>query len=93
MGLGSIISSWFSTPPVTVSYGTLSDDELLVLSANMDSLTCAAREELLRELDKRDLESAPPAAKPLMEEKTPLLKRPLSEAKKCGCGSGGCHGK
>jgi len=93
MGLGKFFSSFFSTTPVCVSYADLTDEELVALSADPDDLTPAAREALFAELDRRNLKPAEPV-EPLPEsEKTPFLKRDVRDAHKCGCGSGGCHGK
>ena len=93
MGIGKIFSSLFSDKPVAVSYAAFTDEELVALSADPDSLTPTARAALFAELARRDLEPAEPQEAPPETEKTPFLKRDVRDAHKCGCGSGGCHGK
>jgi hypothetical protein len=93
MGIRSFISSLFLPTPVSVSYTACTDEELVELSAAQEELTPAAREALLAELARRDLEPAEPAEPAPELERTPFLKRDVRDAGKCGCGSGGCHGK
>ncbi|PKN21256.1 MAG: hypothetical protein CVU65_17220 [Deltaproteobacteria bacterium HGW-Deltaproteobacteria-22] len=94
MSLGKFFSSWFKTTPVSISYASCTDEELIELSADPDSLTPAAREEMFAELARRNLEPAEPVEAPEDVELTPFLKRDVRDAHKCGCGSGGgCHGK
>jgi hypothetical protein len=93
MGFRSFFSSLFSTAPVSVSYASCQDDELVALSGHPEELTPTAREALFAELEKRGLEPAAPEEAPEEPERTPFLKRDVREAGKCGCGSGsgGCH--
>lgn len=91
MGLRSFFSSLFSSAPVSVSYASCEDDELVALSGHPDELTPEARAALFAELEKRGLAPAEPEEAPEEPEKTPFLKRDVREAGKCGCGSGGCH--
>ncbi len=93
MGIRTFFSSLFCSAPVVVSYEACTDEEVLELSATLDQLTPAAREVLLAELARRDLEPAEPAEVAQEVELTPFLKRDIREAGKCGCKSGGCHGK
>lgn len=90
MKIKNFFSSMFSSPPLVPCYSKMEDEELLELSSDPDSLTKPALKALLAELDSRGLEPLPPADPVENDEKTPFLKRNLSEAKKCGCG-GGCH--
>ncbi|PKN44942.1 MAG: hypothetical protein CVU59_10415 [Deltaproteobacteria bacterium HGW-Deltaproteobacteria-17] len=83
-----------SPASVPISYAACTDEELVGLSADPESLTPAAREALFAELARRDLEPAEPVEAPEEVERTPFLKRDVRDAHKCGCGSGGgCHGK
>jgi len=90
MGLRGFLSSLFSTAPVSVSYASCEDDELVSLSRTPEELTPAAREALFAELARRGLTPEPEEA-PEEPERTPFLRRDVREAGKCGCGSGGCH--
>jgi hypothetical protein len=93
MGIGSFFSTLFKSSEITISYSTMKDSDLLTLSRRPETLTKEAQRELFAELDRRDLECEEPIETTIPEEKSPFLKRNISESKSCGCGSGGCKTK